>query len=427
MFALQHLLRHGEHAEEVIWMHDLDCWQNAWFNCPDMRDVGVCEYSQPKVNGGSVFWRHTAHDIVERVVDILQHEKACREEPTLNKVFKSLDFQGRVTILNPTFNVGCSDFKTRYERADQPIRICHLHPTNRIAWETHALDRIGCGYRSISLRLEALLRRYYTLATELSAEGRARQQGHRKNIHGILSVALPKPQRCYRVLRSFHLGDRWARVNYALRLLETGEKFSICVRDDLTKEILDLLDFGGLSPSFTTATPEDNSASALLIHKIDGGTRAYQCSYFPTKKKWHLVARVISYSFAANWMTSEKVPPYVDQIISDLRSYLPDYRFVEIGKPHQASLKAVVHVLARARLLLCIDNAMAHIARSVGVPLFLLEHSLPVNRGFPVEACRYTKVTQADAATVIWKYLAKQHVVVSAPGSDRAGPGDTRP
>ena len=52
MFALQHLLQHWEFGEEIIWMHDLDCWQTEWFDCPVLRDVGICEYSQPKLNGG---------------------------------------------------------------------------------------------------------------------------------------------------------------------------------------------------------------------------------------------------------------------------------------------------------------------------------------------------------------------------------------
>jgi hypothetical protein len=183
MFALQHILQHWEFEEEVIWMHDLDCWQNQWFDCPVIQDVGICEYSRPKFNGGSVFWRRTANDIVNRVVSILQTERASREEPTLNRILRDKGCVKRVTVLNPTFNVGCSGFVMRYERADKPIQVCHFHPNNRIAWETHVLDRNGRGYRSVGQRLEALIRRYYPVAVGLSAEGKRKQATHISGAH----------------------------------------------------------------------------------------------------------------------------------------------------------------------------------------------------------------------------------------------------
>ena len=64
----------------------------------------------------------------------------------------------------------------RYQRSIKPIRVCHFHPYNRIAWETHALDRNGIGEKGISDRLEQIIRKYYPdIATELSEEGRQRR------------------------------------------------------------------------------------------------------------------------------------------------------------------------------------------------------------------------------------------------------------
>jgi hypothetical protein len=423
MFALQHLIERWGFDEEVIWMHDLDCWQNQWFACPEIRDVGICEYSEPKFNGGSVFWRRSAHDIVDQVVAILRDEKASREEPTLNRILKNKTYMGRLTVLNPAFNVGCSGFVERYERAVKPIHVCHLHPTNRIAWETHVLDRNGCGYRSVGSRLEALLRRYYSLATELSVEGKEKQRSVKQKMllaerrvpfmpKQQVETIQPKtcesvlaPRRCYRLLRNFHLGDRWARLNCALRLLEAGDDFALCIRDDLTREILELLDVGALQPVLTTETPNDNHISKRLIHRIDSGDAAYRTPYFPTKREWRPNGQIVSYSFSANYTRAAKVPPQPAQIIEELRSNLPSYHFVEVGKLHQASVTEVVRILAQSHCLLSIDNGIAHIARSVGVPLFLLEHLAPISRGFPPGMCRYTKVTQSNAATVICDYL----------------------
>jgi len=159
MFGIRWLV--AQNLDNVYWAHDLDCWQDVAFEPPKFKDVGICEYSLPKYNGGSVFWRDTSKDIIEHVTRTLEETNATREEPTLNKVLKSKEYRDRVTVLNTTFNLGCSGFVKRYERAIKPIHASHFHPTNRIAWESHALNRSGLGYRSVSPRLEALLRRFW--------------------------------------------------------------------------------------------------------------------------------------------------------------------------------------------------------------------------------------------------------------------------
>ncbi|MCD6436629.1 MAG: hypothetical protein J7L15_09665, partial [Clostridiales bacterium] len=82
-----------------------------------------------------------------------------------------------VTNINNTFNVGCSGYVKRWNRSIKPIRVCHFHPYNKIAWETHTLDRSGLGLISVSDRLEKLLRKYYPdLAKELSIDGKKAQK-----------------------------------------------------------------------------------------------------------------------------------------------------------------------------------------------------------------------------------------------------------
>lgn len=168
MFALSWLFESGR-VTETIWSHDLDCWQNVAFAEPEFADVGACHYSRPKFNGGSVFWRPAAHDIVAVVLEQLRVETARKEEPTLQQVLTDRRYRRRVTILNSTYNVGCSGFVERFQRAEKPVRACHFHPNNRLAWETHVLDRNGLDGSSVSPRLEQLLRRHYpALPRELS-------------------------------------------------------------------------------------------------------------------------------------------------------------------------------------------------------------------------------------------------------------------
>jgi hypothetical protein len=187
MFGIQYCFKNLK-IDDIIWSHDFDAWQNCYFDEYDLHcdinsnhidwglyDVGATLYSRPKFNGGSLFWKPSSIDIIDYIVDILTKDKATREEPTINETFKDKKFSDRVAILNNTFNVGCSGFVPRWERSIKPIRVCHLHPTNRIAWETHTLDRNGQDMRSLTPRLEQLLRRYYPdLATEMRPDGIAK-------------------------------------------------------------------------------------------------------------------------------------------------------------------------------------------------------------------------------------------------------------
>ena len=177
--------------DETVWAHDLDLWQNVYFDESylkygdthfskkdpnildwDKYDVGVSTYSKFKFNGGGIFWKPSAKDIIETIIDLLTENNAHREEPTIDKVFKSEEYKSRIAVLSSGFNVGCSGFVPRYMRGIKPPIAVHLHPTNRIAWETHVLDRNGQDFRSVTPRLEQLLRRYYpNLATQMRADG----------------------------------------------------------------------------------------------------------------------------------------------------------------------------------------------------------------------------------------------------------------
>jgi hypothetical protein len=162
--------------KDEIWVHDLDAWQNVWFDCPKFKDVGICQYSRPKFNGGSIFYKPSAKDIVEAIISILKRNKEAREEPTIDKILKTNAYRHRVTVLNPTYNVGCSGFVARYMRSYKPIRVCHFHPHNRIAVETHLLDRNGLNVKSVDTRLEQLIGKYFDMAKELSDQGKVARE-----------------------------------------------------------------------------------------------------------------------------------------------------------------------------------------------------------------------------------------------------------
>ena len=157
-FAILHAYKTGI-VDGPVWLHDLDAWQNVPFDLPEFKDVGAAEYSTPKYNGGSIFYRPQAVDIIEKVIDLINSAGMNKEEPALNKIFRSPEYADRVTLLNYTFNVGCSGYTKRYTQAIKPIRVCHFHPHNRMAWMTHVLDRHKLG-ESACPRLVDIFRRH---------------------------------------------------------------------------------------------------------------------------------------------------------------------------------------------------------------------------------------------------------------------------
>ena len=179
MFAVQYVMENDINKGDTILSSDLDIWQNVWFDEPEFKDVGITTYSNNRLNGGSVFWKPEAKDIVDHIVKEI-NKGSNKEEPVINKLLYTPEYRSRVTILNNTYNVGCSGYYPRYLWAEKPIRAAHMNPTNRIAWETHRLNRDGMGAISISPRLENILRKYYNLATEISSEGKGRSAVKKK-------------------------------------------------------------------------------------------------------------------------------------------------------------------------------------------------------------------------------------------------------
>jgi hypothetical protein len=156
-------------TNESIWAHDLDAWQNSKFIEPLFLDAGFSQYSRPKINGGSQFWKKSGLDILNYTIDLINKNSSQKEEPCIQEMYYK--FSKRVSILDCTYNIGCSGFVERYKKATKPIQVCHLHPTNRIAWQSHNLDRNGLGIKSVSKELEINLRKFYNLQTELDEEG----------------------------------------------------------------------------------------------------------------------------------------------------------------------------------------------------------------------------------------------------------------
>jgi hypothetical protein len=159
------------------------------------------------------------------------------------------------------------------------------------------------------------------------------------------------------------------------------------------QDVLDLLDLGRVRLEIVKQRP----AASRCVTSFVESAESYETVYYPTKVTYPVreLTKTIAYSFDAQWRRNQKIPLDLDSLLDDLSGRLPDYRLHRVGLP--MSLSDIVQTLASSRLLLSVDNGIAHVARSVGVPLALIEHLLPVERGFPRRSCVYTKVTRDNA------------------------------
>jgi hypothetical protein len=176
IFAVYDLFKNG-YVNEELWVHDLDAWQNSWFDCPNFKDVGICKYVRSTFNSGSVFYKPEAKDIVAVISFLLSNKKAIKEEPTFERVLSSRIYKHRVTVLNSTYNLGCCNFTQRYIKSDQPIRVCHFHPEAPKGVQMHLLGRNILKTKTVNERLERLIRRYFRVPSALGVKAKEPGEG----------------------------------------------------------------------------------------------------------------------------------------------------------------------------------------------------------------------------------------------------------
>jgi glycosyltransferase involved in cell wall biosynthesis len=120
----------GESDDGLIWLHDLDAWQNAPFgNGPEFADAAGYVYSNGKINGGSMFFRKSASDLIDMMVESIPDEPGRTIEERLMRTLRR-KFPDRVTLLNSTWNVGINRFEEREREAEKPAKVLHFHPTS---------------------------------------------------------------------------------------------------------------------------------------------------------------------------------------------------------------------------------------------------------------------------------------------------------
>lgn len=167
-------------------------------------------------------------------------------------------------------------------------------------------------------------------------------------------------------------GDQWAGINLMLNyarhhfdtiplLHSTGDL------NRLHKEIL-----AELSYSYSielTSLPATHHLSGFDVWATD---------YFPTKVRWKpsVAHRYCCYQFDGDSAALEKNPSSGDLMI--LLVWLQQCGFEAVGLGKHLSVAQCVEIASESAFFVGVDSGMSHLAHSVGVPMFLLQHQLPI-------------------------------------------------
>jgi hypothetical protein len=191
----------------------------------------------------------------------------------------------------------------------------------------------------------------------------------------------------YFSIKASHLGDYWSRMMHALVYAQLHDESTLVVpaneveRHTICKQIYDLVDFDKKWNYLYDVNKTVNFKYTTFSSKL-----SYNCIYFPTKQKWKAnKSKKICYSFDANYEKDKKTPPDIEESIKIKE--IDEYQKVRVGLP--MDLYQVVKELSECEFLVTLDNGIAHVARSVGCPIILVQHTFSVARGFPPGSCEY--------------------------------------
>lgn len=149
-YGILELLERGI-LTEPFWFHDFDDWPLQKFEFPEFAgDIGFCKYiNHTQLNTGSIFIKPSSIDIWALIVEFMELNKdndeinSVGDENIVNMVHMIYsDFlYERISILNNKFNVGCTQFEQRLQKADIPVCVAAFKPDEECAskFVTHGL------------------------------------------------------------------------------------------------------------------------------------------------------------------------------------------------------------------------------------------------------------------------------------------------
>ena len=201
-FAMRSLFQQDLIHEEC-WLHDLDAWQLSPLRFPYIKDLGMVRYIG-RWNGGSVFLKPEARDIIEDIAKDIEATQSRKEEPIIKRVFRKDAYKNRVTRLDQTYNVGATGFEKRYSICDKPVQVVHMHPHRVMDCNRNiaGMNRIGASL--IPTRLLNIFKTYFeSRYPYLNEVGEIAEISVRTNPHVRAEIAPLKEGEKFHTNRNF--------------------------------------------------------------------------------------------------------------------------------------------------------------------------------------------------------------------------------
>lgn len=164
MPALQYLIDNLP-LHDDLYVHDCDVFQLIPFSFPKVSlDVGMVRHSLPgrgKPQGGVIFFRKTAYDIIRNLANEIIEKKVRKEESFLPGFYKRSEYINRKTWLDYRWNMfRQSDFRRKYKLAKKPIILTHFHPEYESTWEAFVEGNNVHNVKIVTPELKELMIKY---------------------------------------------------------------------------------------------------------------------------------------------------------------------------------------------------------------------------------------------------------------------------
>lgn len=173
-----------------------------------------------------------------------------------------------------------------------------------------------------------------------------------------------------------HFGDRITFINLVKNL--NLESYKINPTNDHGRELCSYFFDDDI---FTNEPPTHHfDASPDVL------TEAYKCRYHKIKYTKLIEKKYITYSFGSSFESYRKTPPYLENVIVDLKNIHGDI-VVEIGP--NIGISKSIELMLNSFLFIGLDNGGAHLCRCTDTPSILIEHLWNLERGFPTEYYKY--------------------------------------
>lgn len=135
MPMLDWLISNGLVSDDILYQ-DVDVFNLRYHNFPyEVKDVGMVHHScirLRKPQGGVVYFRKSAYDIIHQLAQEIVEKKVKKEESFLPSFYNRPEYKDRFTWLNYTYNMfRQGEFKLKYPLALLPIINCHFHPEDK--------------------------------------------------------------------------------------------------------------------------------------------------------------------------------------------------------------------------------------------------------------------------------------------------------